>query len=108
MVALVLRLRLALLANAFRRSPWQVLGLVVAAVYGILVTVLAIGALAGLRDADVSSARDIVVAGERSSSSGRSWCPSSSDPTTPWTRAASPPTASSPDRWRWPSASPRW
>ncbi|MFT2710702.1 ABC transporter permease [Clavibacter sp. Sh2126] len=63
MVALVLRLRLALLANAFRRSPWQVLGLVVAAVYGILVTVLAIGALAGLRDADVASARDIVVAG---------------------------------------------
>ena len=63
MVALVLRLRLALLANAFRRSPWQVLGLVAAAVYGILVTVLAIGALAGLRDADVDSARDIVVAG---------------------------------------------
>jgi len=62
-VALVLRLRLALLANAFRRSPWQVLGLVAAAVYGILVTVLAIGALAGLRDADVDSARDIVVAG---------------------------------------------
>ncbi len=52
MVALVLRLRLALLANAFRRSPWQVLGLVAAAVYGILVTVLAVGALAGLRDAE--------------------------------------------------------
>jgi ABC-2 type transport system permease protein len=62
-VALVLRLRLALLANAFRRSPWQVLGLVAAGVYGILVTVLAIGALAGLRDADVPAARDIVVAG---------------------------------------------
>jgi ABC-2 type transport system permease protein len=62
-VALVLRLRLALLANAFRRSPWQVLGLVAAAVYGILVTGLAIGALAGLRDADVPAARDIVVAG---------------------------------------------
>ncbi len=63
MVALVLRLRLALLANAFRRSPWQVLGLVAAAVYGILVTVLAVGALAGLRDADVAAERDVVVAG---------------------------------------------
>ncbi|RII94528.1 ABC transporter permease, partial [Clavibacter michiganensis] len=63
MVALVLRLRLALFANAFRRSPWQVLGLVAAAVYGILVTVLAVGALAGLRDADVAAARDVVVAG---------------------------------------------
>ncbi|WP_445443790.1 ABC transporter permease [Clavibacter sp. km1a] len=63
MVALVLRLRLALLANAFRRSPWQVLGLVAAGVYGILVTVLAVGALAGLRDADVPAARDLVVAG---------------------------------------------
>lgn len=63
MVALVLRLRLALLANAFRRSPWQVLGLVAAGVYGILVTVLAVGALAGLRDADAAAARDLVVAG---------------------------------------------
>ncbi|PPF53527.1 ABC transporter permease [Clavibacter michiganensis] len=63
MVALVLRLRLALLANAFRRSPWQVLGIVAGGVYGILVTVLAVGALAGLRDADVGSARDVVVAG---------------------------------------------
>jgi ABC-2 type transport system permease protein len=62
-VALVLRLRLALLANAFRRSPWQVLGLVAAGVYGILVTVLAVGALAGLRDADPAAARDLVVAG---------------------------------------------
>jgi ABC-2 type transport system permease protein len=62
-VALVLRLRLALLANAFRRSPWQVLGLVVAGVYGILVTALTVGALAGLRDVDVAAARDLVVAG---------------------------------------------
>ncbi|WP_043672809.1 hypothetical protein [Clavibacter michiganensis] len=62
MVALVLRLRLALLANAFRRSPWQVLGFVAAGVYGILVTVLAVGALAGLRDADPTAARDLVVA----------------------------------------------
>jgi ABC-2 type transport system permease protein len=62
-VALVLRLRLALLANAFRRSPWQVLGLVVAAIYGILVTVVTVGALAGLRDADATAARDLVVAG---------------------------------------------
>ena len=35
MVAQFLRLKLRLLANIFRRSPWQVVGIVIGLVYGV-------------------------------------------------------------------------
>ncbi|CAM3631177.1 hypothetical protein [Isoptericola cucumis] len=48
MVAQLVRLKLTLLANTFRRSVWQTIGLVVASVYGLGVLALAVvGAVAG-------------------------------------------------------------
>ena len=44
MVAQFLGLKLRLMVNAFRRSPWQVFGLVVGVVYGGVITVLAVAA----------------------------------------------------------------
>jgi ABC-2 type transport system permease protein len=62
MVAQLLRLRVQLLANAFRRSVWQVIGLSLAIVYGAFVTVIALAALISARFiGDVGLTRDIVV-----------------------------------------------
>ncbi|GAA1712857.1 hypothetical protein GCM10009809_06220 [Isoptericola hypogeus] len=48
MVAQLVRLKLTLLANAFRRSVWQTIGLVVASLYGLAVLVLVVvAAVAG-------------------------------------------------------------
>ncbi|MGF0116067.1 hypothetical protein ACQFYA_07015 [Promicromonospora sp. Marseille-Q5078] len=48
MVAQLVRLKLTLLANTFRRSVWQTIGLVVGSLYGLFVLVLAVaGAVAG-------------------------------------------------------------
>ncbi|MFC8598082.1 hypothetical protein [Isoptericola sp. NPDC057191] len=48
MVAQLVRLKLTLLANTFRRSVWQTIGLVVASLYGLGVLVLVlVGAVAG-------------------------------------------------------------
>ncbi|AEG43696.1 hypothetical protein [Isoptericola variabilis] len=44
MVAQLVRLKLTLLANTFRRSVWQTIGLVVASVYGLSVLFLAVTA----------------------------------------------------------------
>ncbi|QEO15622.1 hypothetical protein FLP10_15180 [Agromyces intestinalis] len=65
MTAQFLRLKLQLLANIFRRSPWQVVGIVLGLVYGLGLAVLLFGTLVGLRFADdVQLIRDgIVVAG---------------------------------------------
>lgn len=49
MVAQLLGLKLRLMGNAFRRSPWQVFGLVLGLVYGVVAVVLVIGALAAAR-----------------------------------------------------------
>ncbi|THG28516.1 hypothetical protein [Naasia lichenicola] len=56
-----LSLKLRLLANAFKRSPWQVVGLVLAIAYGLGITILAVVTLVLLRFAEVEVARAIVV-----------------------------------------------
>ncbi|WP_245979928.1 hypothetical protein [Gryllotalpicola protaetiae] len=57
-----LRLKLVLLGGAFRRSPWQVVGLVLASLYGIGMTVLLVGGLIAARFVpDVESVRAIVI-----------------------------------------------
>jgi len=61
-VAQFLRLRLRLLANSFRRSPWQVVGTVLGLLYGLGFAVFAFIALTALRLVDVDLARSIVVA----------------------------------------------
>jgi len=60
-VALFLGLKVRLIANTFRRSPWQVFGLVLAAVYGLGAAGFAVLGLAGLRLADIDTARAVVV-----------------------------------------------
>ncbi len=63
MVAQFLRLKLRLLANTFRRSPWQVFGIVVALVYGLGIAMAAVLALVALRFAPVPLASTVVVVG---------------------------------------------
>lgn len=62
MVAQFLGLKLRLMVNAFRRSPWQVFGLVLGVVYGGFITVLAVAALIAARLVpDVGAVRDVLV-----------------------------------------------
>ncbi|MFF1573777.1 hypothetical protein ACFVWR_13595 [Leifsonia sp. NPDC058292] len=62
MVAQFLGLKLRLMGNAFRRSPWQVFGLVVGLLYGLAVTVVAVGALVAARLLpDVESLHSVMV-----------------------------------------------
>ncbi len=56
-------LKLRLLRNTLRRSPWQVLGLVVAGLYGLGITVSLVGGLVLLRGADAGTAGSAVVLG---------------------------------------------
>ncbi len=63
MVAQFLRLKLQLTANAFRRSPWQVVGIAIGLLYGSAITVLAVIALVGLRFVPVPIAGPVVVIG---------------------------------------------
>ncbi|WP_349898607.1 hypothetical protein [Parafrigoribacterium soli] len=60
MVAQFLRLKLRLLANTLRRSPWQVVGIIIALLYGLGAAFLAIGSLIALRFADAAFAGTIV------------------------------------------------
>ncbi|MEZ0449294.1 hypothetical protein [Cellulomonas sp. ICMP 17802] len=48
MVAHLVRLKLTLLRNGLRRSAWQVVGLVVAALYGLMALVIVVGSMAAL------------------------------------------------------------
>lgn len=62
MVAQFLRLKLRLLANIFRRSTWQVVGIVVGLVYGLGLAALLFLSLVGLRLVDdVSFVRDVLI-----------------------------------------------
>lgn len=61
MVEYFLRLKIRLLANTFRRSPWQVVGMVVALLYGAGFAIVAIVGLLALRYVDVPIATAIVV-----------------------------------------------
>lgn len=61
MVAQFLRLKLTLFANSFRRSPWQVIGLVLSIAYGASTAVFVVGGLFALRLLDVELAGSAVV-----------------------------------------------
>lgn len=61
MVAQVLRLKLLLLGNAFRRTPWQVVGLVFALSYGLGTALFLAAGLIALRFQEIDLARSIVV-----------------------------------------------
>lgn len=63
MVAQFLRLKLRLLANTFRRSPWQVVGILIALVYGLGAALIAVVGLVALRFAPVELAGSIVTSG---------------------------------------------
>ncbi len=62
MVAQFLRLKLRLMGNVFRRSPWQVFGLVIGLVYGLIITVVVVLALVGARlSPDVALVHNVLV-----------------------------------------------
>ena len=65
MVAQFLRLKLRLLANLFRRSPWQVVGVVLGLMYGLLVAAALVAMLIAFRFVDdVGTIRDgLIVVG---------------------------------------------
>ena len=64
MVAQLVRLKLTLLANTFRRSVWQTVGLVVGSLYGLLVlTLVLVAAVAGGTADPALTGRVITVAG---------------------------------------------
>ncbi|WP_314146741.1 hypothetical protein [uncultured Leifsonia sp.] len=62
MVAQFLRLKLQLMGNAFRRSPWQVFGLVLGLLYGAVTTVIVVAALVAARIApDAAAVHTVLV-----------------------------------------------
>ncbi|MET4061253.1 ABC-2 type transport system permease protein [Arthrobacter sp. UYP6] len=61
MVAHLLRLKLTLLRNSLRRSPWQIVGIIFGALYGISVLVLLFAGLFYLSISDAELARTAVV-----------------------------------------------
>lgn len=61
MVAQFLGLKLRLLGNLFRRSPWQVFGLVIGLMYGLGAAFAAVVGLVALRLVNLELARSIVV-----------------------------------------------
>jgi len=60
-VAHLLRLKLTLLRNGLRRSPWQVVGLVFGAMYGLGAVALAVAGLIALSTADTALIRTVLV-----------------------------------------------
>jgi ABC-2 type transport system permease protein len=62
-VAHFLGLKLRILGNTFRRSPWQLVALIIGLLYGLGVCVVAVLGLIALRLADVETARNVVVIG---------------------------------------------
>ena len=63
MVAHLLRLKLTLLRNGVRRSPWQLVGLGIGALYALGLVGLSVSGLLFLREADVALAQTVVVLG---------------------------------------------
>ena len=63
MVAHLLRLKLTLLRNGLRRSPWQLAGIIIGALYALGVVAVAVAGLLLLRQADVATAQTVVVLG---------------------------------------------
>jgi ABC-2 type transport system permease protein len=60
-VAQFLGLKLRIMRNAFRRSPWQVFGLVIGLLYGAFITVVVVGSLIAARVVDDAAATHAVV-----------------------------------------------
>jgi ABC-2 type transport system permease protein len=63
MVAHLLRLKLTLLRNSVRRSPWQLVGLGIGALYALGIVGLGVAGLLFLRQADIALAQTVVVLG---------------------------------------------
>ncbi|MDQ0755872.1 transporter [Arthrobacter sp. B3I4] len=63
MVAHLLRLKLTLLRNGLRRSPWQLVGIVIGGLYALGIVAAGVAGLLLLRQADVDTARTVVVLG---------------------------------------------
>lgn len=63
MTRTLVQLKLRLLANQFRRSPWQVVGLVLALLYGTGITIGLVVLLVALRYAPLPVSTAVVVAG---------------------------------------------
>jgi ABC-2 type transport system permease protein len=63
MVAHLLRLKLALLRNALRRSPWQLVGVAIGGLYALGIVAVLVTALILLRRADPALAHTAVVLG---------------------------------------------
>ena len=63
MVAQFLGLKVRLLSNLLRRSPWQVVGMAIALLYGLGAAAVVMLGLVSLRFVDVDLARSIVVVG---------------------------------------------
>lgn len=61
MVAHLIRLRFQLLANAFRKSTWQLIATIIAALYGLGILGLAVAALFGLSFGTIEIARTATV-----------------------------------------------
>ena len=61
MVAQFLRLKLTLLRNSVKRSPWQLVGMIIALVYGLGLAVMVTAGLVALRGATPDIAKAIVV-----------------------------------------------
>ncbi|GAA3692666.1 hypothetical protein GCM10022377_01380 [Zhihengliuella alba] len=61
MVAELIRLKGALLANGFRRSPWQLVGVILGALYGLFVAVMLIVGLFGLGGQDAELIGTVLV-----------------------------------------------
>jgi ABC-2 type transport system permease protein len=56
----LLRLKLQIMGNAFRRSPWQLVGLILGVIYGIVIAIVVISSLVGLRHVGAGLAGSIV------------------------------------------------
>lgn len=64
MVALFLGLKLRIMAGAFRRSPWQIVGMVIGVLYGLFLALLVVAALVASRFiGELSLIHDIVIVG---------------------------------------------
>lgn len=63
MVAQLVRLRLTLLGNLLKRSAWQIIGFVFAALYGATILLTLVGGLFALSIDDPATAQTVVVAG---------------------------------------------
>ncbi|GHD08497.1 transporter [Zhihengliuella salsuginis] len=61
MVAQLIRLKARLLANSFRRSPWQLVGVILGAAYGLFLAVMLIIGMVGLGSQEPELVRTVLV-----------------------------------------------